>query len=38
MEYLLAGKACCDFLVVGITNPDVTMTVTVHHSHGGEGG
>lgn len=29
MEYLLAGSACCDFLVVGITNPD--PSVTAHH-------
>lgn len=30
MEYLLAGKHRCDFLVVGITNPDPTLTA--HHS------
>ena len=26
MEYLLAGKARCDFLYVGITNPDPNLT------------
>jgi nicotinamide-nucleotide adenylyltransferase len=26
MDYILAGKALCDFLVVGITNPDPTLT------------
>jgi nicotinamide-nucleotide adenylyltransferase len=29
MEYLLAGKQECDFLVVGITNPDPALTA--HH-------
>jgi cytidyltransferase-like protein len=27
LEYLLAGKARCDLLVVGITNPDPSLTV-----------
>ena len=26
MEYLLAGKEQCDHLIIGITNPDMTMT------------
>ena len=26
MEYLLAGKARCEYLIVGISNPDVIMT------------
>lgn len=26
LKYLLAGKALCDHLVVGITNPDPTLT------------
>lgn len=26
MRYLLAGKALCDHLVVGVTNPDPTLT------------
>lgn len=28
MEYILAGKARCEFLVIGITNPDPTLTRT----------
>jgi cytidyltransferase-like protein len=28
MEYLLAGKTRCDFLIVGITNPDPEATVS----------
>lgn len=27
LRYLLAGKRCCDHLVVGITNPDPTHTL-----------
>ena len=26
MKYLMAGKSCCQHLVVGITNPDPTLT------------
>jgi len=26
MEYLLAGKKRCEYLLIGITNPDVSMT------------
>lgn len=26
MEYLLAGKARCEYLLIGITNPDVSVT------------
>lgn len=26
MEYLLAGKSRCDYLLIGITNPDVILT------------
>ena len=26
MKYLMAGKSCCQNLVVGITNPDPTLT------------
>ena len=26
MEYLLAGKARCDYLLIGITNPDSSLT------------
>ena len=28
MEYLLAGKSKCDFLYIGITNPDPNLTST----------
>jgi len=26
MKYLLAGKARCDYLIIGITNPDASLT------------
>ena len=26
MKYILAGKACCEHLIIGITNPDPTLT------------